>query len=171
MIDLINNEFLIMETPTGPIKRHEAIVQFSREHHFGLLLIWKIRQGLQKGVDVKRMSDYVLFFFDEDLKDHFSEEERVLFPKLEDGDELKQQALSEHEVIYNMISAMREKGADSGQLSIFADTLDKHIRFEERILFNHLQSKLSDEALLALAKEHPERVVDTDAKWSDHFWV
>jgi hemerythrin-like domain-containing protein len=160
-----------MDTSTGPIKRHEAIVQFSREHHFGLLLIWKIRQGLKKGIELKRIADYVLFFFDEDLKDHFAEEERLLFTKLEDTDVLKLQALKEHEEINNLIDGLRKNDADTEQLNIFADTLERHIRFEERVLFNHLQSKLSDEELWTLAKEHPEREVNTDAKWSDHFWL
>ena len=160
-----------METSTGPIKRHEAIVQFSREHHFGLLLIWKIRQGLKKGIELKRIADYVLFFFDEDLKDHFAEEERLLFTKLEDTDVLKLQALKEHEEINSLIDGFRINDADTGQLNIFADTLDSHIRFEERVLFNHLQKKLSDEELLILAKEHPEKKVDADAKWNDHFWL
>ena len=47
----------------APIKRHQAIVSFSKDHHFGLLLVWKIRQGLKKSIDPVRISNYVLFFF------------------------------------------------------------------------------------------------------------
>lgn len=46
----------------APIKRHQAIVSFSKDHHFGLLLIWKIRQGLNKAVNPERISNYVTFF-------------------------------------------------------------------------------------------------------------
>lgn len=160
-----------METPITPIKRHEAIVQFSREHHFGLLLIWKIKQGLKKNIDPKRISDYVLFFFDEDLKAHFTEEERILFSKLDDADALKQQALQEHSEIYQLIEDIRLNKNNPELLTSFGVILDKHIRFEERVLFNHLQSKLSDSELAILATEHPEKVTDIDGKWDDHFWV
>ncbi len=160
-----------MELPGKPIKRHKAIVQFSREHHFGLLLIWKIRQGLKANIDPKRISDYVLFFFDEDLKTHFAEEERSLFSKLDDDDGLKFQAMKEHTEILHYIAEIRSDNKNPELLTVFADALDRHIRFEERVLFNHLQSKLSDAALAALALEHPERVEDTDSRWNDHFWI
>jgi hemerythrin-like domain-containing protein len=160
-----------MEPSTTPIKRHKSIVQFSREHHFGLLLIWKIRQGLKANIDPKRISDYVLFFFEEDLKTHFAEEERSLFSKLDDLDALKLQAMKEHTEIYQYIADIRADDNNAEQLVVFADALDRHIRFEERVLFNHLQSKLSDAELTKLALEHPERVVDTDSKWDDHFWI
>ena len=65
-----------------PLKRHQAIVSFSKDHHFGLLLVWKIRQGLVKDIDAERISNYVLFFFKEDLVKHFREEEQFLFCKL-----------------------------------------------------------------------------------------
>jgi hemerythrin-like domain-containing protein len=160
-----------METTTGPIKRHPAIVQFSREHHFGLLLTWKIRQGLKKNIDPKRIADYVLFFFNEDLKTHFAEEERSLFSKLEDADALKQRALQEHVEINGLMDAIRVNKTSPELLVNIADALDKHIRFEERVLFNHLQSLLTEAELAALAQEHPVKTTDTDAGWNDHFWV
>lgn len=160
-----------METTTGPIKRHPAIVQFSREHHFGLLLTWKIRQGLKNKIDLKRISDYVLFFFDKELKTHFAEEERLMFAKMEDDDALKQQALREHVEINGLMDAIRVNKVSAELLVTFAGALDKHIRFEERVLFNHLQKLLTDAELAALAQEHPEKTMDTDAGWDDHFWV
>jgi hypothetical protein len=62
-----------------PIKRHKAIVSFSKDHHYGLLLVWKIRQGLNKEVSAERIINYVLFFFKEDLEKHFKTEELLLF--------------------------------------------------------------------------------------------
>ena len=62
-----------------PIKRHQAVVSFSKDHHFGLLLVWKIRQGLGKSVNAERISKYVVYFFKEDLEKHFKDEELLLF--------------------------------------------------------------------------------------------
>jgi hemerythrin-like domain-containing protein len=79
--------------------------------------------------------------------------------------------MKEHTEIYQYIADIRADDNNAEQLVVFADALDRHIRFEERVLFNHLQSKLSDAELTKLALEHPERVVDTDSKWDDHFWL
>jgi hemerythrin-like domain-containing protein len=160
-----------MESSAGPIKRHPAIVQFSREHHYGLLLNWKIRQGLKQNIEPERITNYILYFFEEDLKYHFAEEERILFAKLDDADPLKQQALKDHEAIYGIIAGMPLKKADVAMITLFAEALEKHIRFEERVLFNHLQTIFSEAELATIAAEHPERKMDTDAGWTDHFWV
>jgi hemerythrin-like domain-containing protein len=160
-----------MEKSTGPIKRHPAIVQFSRDHHFGLLLNWKIRQGLKQNIEPGRITEYILYFFDEDLKTHFAEEERILFARLDDADTLKQQALKDHAAINSMIDGMRLKKTDLAMITSFADALEKHIRFEERVLFNHLQTAFSEAELETMAAEYPEKLKDTDAGWPDHFWI
>ena len=51
----------------------------------------------------------------------------------------------------------------------FADTVDDHIRFEERVLFPHLQQKLSDAELEKIGGQlvH-EPFVD---EYEDEFWV
>ena len=57
----------------APIKRHQALVAFSKDHHFGLLLIWKIKQGLANAIRVERITNYILYFFEEYLLQHFKE--------------------------------------------------------------------------------------------------
>ena len=59
-----------MKESSAPIKRHSALLEFSREHHFGLLLVWKVRQGLKKDIDLIRITDYIVFFFEKDLIQH-----------------------------------------------------------------------------------------------------
>ncbi len=154
----------------APIKRHQALVSFSKEHHFGLLLVWKIRQGLANAVSAERISRYVLFFFNEDLKIHFKEEEELLFSKLPATDTLRIQAEEEHKEIYRLIAAITETANDEKLLRQFAGTLDKHIRFEERTLFNHLQTHVAPEELEEISKRFSNSV-DLDSKWEDVFWV
>ena len=43
-----------------PIKRSEFLKPISREHHHGLLLCWKIRAGLKKGIEPERIKLYQL---------------------------------------------------------------------------------------------------------------
>ena len=154
----------------APIKRHQALVSFSKDHHFGLLLVWKIRQGLANAVSAERISRYVLFFFNEDLKIHFREEEELLFSKLPASDTLRIQAEEEHKEIYRLIAVITQTANDEKLLRQFADTLDKQIRFEERTLFNHLQTHVAPEELEEISKRFSNSV-DLDSKWDDVFWL
>jgi len=55
---------------TKPIKRSKALVRFSQEHHYNLLLVWQIKEGLRNSIKAERISDFVLFFFDQELDSH-----------------------------------------------------------------------------------------------------
>ena len=59
---------------------------------------------------------------------------------------------------------------DAVFLSDLADTLEGHIRFEERIMFNFIQQQLSDVQLAKIAEIHKEKPTDLDTGWQDHFW-
>lgn len=154
-----------------PLKRHEALVGFSKDHHFGLLLVWKIRQGLNKKVSPGRISDYVLYFFDEDIDGHFKEEEEQLFPMLPSSSILRQQAETEHKAIYEMIGRLRKDKDNMDLLLQFADALKDHIRFEERELFPFMQQTLSATELEQIADHEDPRGEEIDAHWHDIFWV
>jgi len=154
-----------------PLKRHQALVSLSRDHHFGLLLVWKIKQGLANAIVADRISDYVLYFFDTDLQHHFKEEEQMLFPMLADDNALRQQAENEHAAIYEMIDRLRHDKTNERLLLQFSEMLKKHIRFEERELFTYMQETFSESELETIARheENAGRVID--AGWPDVFWV
>jgi iron-sulfur cluster repair protein YtfE (RIC family) len=144
-----------METPK-PIKRSKAFVQFSREHHFGLLQVWQIRQDIANGIDARLISKYTLEFFEKDLRGHFKREEDFLFSKLPVGDLLREQAENEHKQLYQLIDNISQNRSDSQLLQEFAGVLEAHIRFEERILFNNLQEIMGEDALERLLVEVEE---------------
>lgn len=156
---------------TTPIKRHPAIVSFSKDHHFGLLLVWKIRQGLSRQVEAVRISNYVLFFFKEDLEQHFRDEEALLFCRLPVDDGLRKRAEADHLAINDLVASIGENKADTALLTSFAGLLEKHIRFEERELFNHLQENISGKDLEEISRRFPGSHADIDPKWDDHFWI
>jgi iron-sulfur cluster repair protein YtfE (RIC family) len=158
-----------MKNP-APIKRHQPLVSFSKDHHFGLLLVWKIRQGLKKPVSPDRITDYVLYFFKEDLDKHFKAEETLLFSKLQAEDLLRKQAEKEHREINSLVTKLTTQKQDASLLMHFADALENHIRFEERELFNHLQDNIAAPDLeeAALHMSNDSRAIDE--KWPDPFW-
>jgi hypothetical protein len=42
-----------------PIKRTSSLISYSKEHHFGLLLVWKIRQGIKREIITERIANYI----------------------------------------------------------------------------------------------------------------
>ena len=154
-----------------PLKRHPAFIAFSKDHHFGLMLVWKIRSGLQNAISVERITHYVLYFFEEDLRHHFREEETLIFSKLPKDDSLRIRAEEEHKNIYSIVEGIRQNQHDKDLLQRFAVMLDDHIRFEERILFNHLQEKWEPAQLEQILLQTDTRDKDCDAGWTDKFWI
>jgi len=153
------------------MKRHESIVTLSREHHFGLLFCWKIRQGIKKQVPIERIKKYIEYFWGNHLQRHFYEDETLLFNLLQDR--LVDQAIAEHTHISQLIEATITNELTHGhQLNILADTLDDHIRFEERILFPHFEKELPQTKLTTLGtqleKLHQGREKD---EYPDEFWI
>lgn len=154
----------------APIKRHPAIVSFSKDHHFGLLLVWKIRQGLNNDVNPERISNYIRHFFMEDLEKHSKEEEQLLFSKLPINDVLRKQAEGDHRAIYKLVAAIEKKKDDAVLLNQLVDKLEKHIRFEERELFNHLQNNIATDDLVLIGKRISNSSKTIDENWEDVFW-
>ena len=156
---------------TKPIKRNPALVEFSKDHHFGLLLVWKIRQGRRNNIPAVRISQYVIHFYEEDLAQHFADEEKYLFSSLRESDPWRLRAENDHAEIRSLVESIRQSPYDGFWLQEFSDLLEGHIRFEERELFNQLQASMSEEQLLKILKEVPARPHLNDEDWEDHFWV
>lgn len=159
-------------TPT-PIKRSKNLVQLSKDHHEGLLVVWKIRQGLRNVINNERIAHFVLYAFDTHLEPHFIEEEELLFDKLPDNDQLLLKATEQHAAIRKMVTEMRS-ASETGpaQLEAFANLLEEHIRFEERELFGHIEEALPPEVMETIgarleAVHNDQQPLD----WKDDFWV
>lgn len=149
------------------MKRHESLVPFSRDHHYGLLCSWKIRQGIKKEIAAARIGLYVDYFWKTYLKQHFDEEEQWLFRQ----DDLSRQAIAEHRQLEALVSAIAS-AATNDRLTAFADLLDRHIRFEERVLFPHLEGTVPEEELERVgALIHGSHTVPVKEDYADAFWL
>ncbi len=153
---------------TKPLKRHSFIVEFSKDHHYGLLLVWKIRQGLQKNIEPARMVNYVNFSSEEELLPHFEEEEKYLLPLLAETDDLRKRVEAEHAQLRKLLSACANDKV--APLNDLANDLEAHIRFEERIFFPHLEKNIDFDNidLKEIIIKHDRNKPDT--KWVDKFW-
>ena len=155
-----------------PIKRNVALVRFSKDHHFALLLIWKVRQGLRFGIELQRINDYINFFFKNYLEDHFKEEEELLFVHLDSKNGSRTIAEEDHKALKEIIQEVKSPPKNKAISTEFINRLEKHIRFEERELFNELQTALNESQLNIIAEKmealHPGQKADN---WHDTFWV
>jgi iron-sulfur cluster repair protein YtfE (RIC family) len=156
---------------TKPIKRSKALVRFSQEHHYNLLLIWQIKEGLRNSIKAERISDFVLFFFDQELEGHLNNEEEDLFNKLPPDNELLEKVLDDHNKIKRLIGKIRNDRSSIQLLLEFAENLENHIRFEERIMFNYMQDNFSEVEMFELAAKYGEKPTDVTANWEDKFWI
>jgi hemerythrin-like domain-containing protein len=153
-----------------PIKRSKELVSLSRDHHDGLLLCWKINNGLDKEVAPVRIAAYVLSFFDNNLSGHFEMEEQYLFPLLGEDNGYRKEAQSHHVLLCDIITQLRRDGAHTLLLRYFAEILHTHIRFEERVLFNTIQEE-SDIVALKSIEEKLRKHGPPNGEWHDQFWL
>lgn len=152
-------------TTMKPLKRAEYLKALSREHHHGLLLCWKIKTGFSKGVSVERMKKYLDWFFTNHLQPHFELEEKYIFPILGNENVLIKRAIEEHKIISRLFCDTSHIETSIKQIQ---EDLEKHVRFEERVLFDKIQNAASPENMEVIKKLHSsEKFIDNT---SDVFW-
>jgi iron-sulfur cluster repair protein YtfE (RIC family) len=157
-----------MQNERHPIRRSAALAPLSRDHHDGLLLAWKIRQGIKHHVPLLRIAAYCQWFLQHHLLQHFEQEERVLVPFLGMGSELSSRIIEEHRAIKTTITGLVEK-PEPQILEQLASLVTEHIRFEERTLFNEVEKLATPQQLAQMGKDlEEEKVADL---WEDEFWV
>ncbi len=147
------------------IKRHYALKEYSKDHHQALLLCWKIQVGFSKGIAAERIKTYTNWFYENHILTHFQLEEKYMFPVLGNENKLIIQALEEHKILLALFTDTSQIENSLKQIQI---QLKNHIRFEERVLFNEIQSAATPQELEKIAQFH------SDEKFKDNlndvFW-
>jgi hemerythrin-like domain-containing protein len=152
-----------------PIKRSIQLAPLSREHHDGLLLAWKIRQGIAKRSSLEPIRNYVLWYWRHHIKPHFFQEEKILLPYLSADHPMAVRMKEDHDSIRELILGLDDE-PDHRSLKLLADLLDQHIRFEERELFTYLESSLSAEALDKIYGQLEEHAPKGSNFTGEAFW-
>lgn len=158
-----------MSKEIKPIKRSKELAPLSREHHDGLLFVWKIREGLKMKVSPGKLKQYAIWFWQQHIKPHFFQEEKILLLYIPAEHELAIRLKKEHEHIRELILSLDQE-ADNITFTHLADLLDSHIRFEERQLFPFLEQSLSSEELNNIYQQLEQHPV-CPGIWEDEFWV
>ncbi len=159
------------KTKAAPLKRHPALVPLSQDHHFGLLLCWKIRTGLSLSVSPDRIASYTCYFFDHHLAPHFKGEEAFLFNLLAQKNEKRKEAERQHRRLRRLRIKLEEMPARQAiTLGQIEEVLEAHIRFEERDLFPYLQRQLTEEQLKEIQTQLETSHQQVVEQWDDPFW-
>ena len=138
-----------------PLKRSKELAPLSREHHEGLLFVWKIKQGLANDAPLESICQYALWYWTNHIKPHFKDEEKVLVKYLPADNPLVMQMIKEHAQIRDLIIAL-DKDPDKGSLGLLAEFINNHIRFEERVLFTYAEETLTPDQLKDIYRELAE---------------
>ena len=137
------------------MKRHEALVPLSRDHHEALILsqLLKNNAPVYKGLPetVEGKIDYATAFFEKELKKHFATEEKLFALVQKDGSEeivkLTTALSSEHISLTKLFDEISTKENPIETMNQLGELLNSHIRKEERELFPLIQEQCSEEAL------------------------
>lgn len=151
--------------PPQPIRRHRSLRPLSREHHDGLLLCWKIRRALQRDIEIDRVEKYLKHYYLNHLLPHFQAEEELLFPLIGNEHSLVVQALDDHR---RLRSLFEMSPYHVPVLTLIEQKLEKHIRFEERVLFREIQEAATPAGLEKIEELH--RGIAIEDQWTDRFW-
>lgn len=139
------------------MKRHEALVPFSRFHRSCLFLALVAKKNAPKIKDypteLSGKINYAHSFYTNQLKKHFEKEERLW-----DFAEKHSEALAslirflraERKELHKQFH-MLEKEPTAEQLDRLGKLLEKHVRNEERKLFQLIQAELSEAQLQSLS--------------------
>jgi iron-sulfur cluster repair protein YtfE (RIC family) len=146
---------------TDSSRRHESLIPLSREHQYALMLCLRIHRGLiEHNTDaswLQMKASVAVRFFESELAAHFRAEEEVLFPEMRElsgAPRIIDGLLEEHEKMKRLVDRLGEPEPDSlgSTLKELADTLEAHIRREERELFPIYEQQASPEIIFRVER-------------------
>lgn len=137
------------------MKRHDSLVPLSKFHRSVLFLALVAKKNAPpvKGypTTLEGKKDYAISFYERQLKDHFQLEEEKLLPavqgKNQDLDELIDEIIREHSALTTLFNKLLNSNNLELDLDNLGVALEKHIRREERELFQQIQKVLAPKEL------------------------
>ena len=142
--------------------------QFSfltEEHRDSLLVCWKIRTGIKKGIELSRIKAYADWHFNTRLLPHIYKEEVVIIHLLGKKHPLVAKSLAQHRRLKRLF---RKPSELIRQLNSIEEELEINIRFEEHKLFTELKNSINSPAFDPIEFGKEEAPLSED--WADCFW-
>jgi hemerythrin-like domain-containing protein len=131
--------------------RDRNLVPLSHQHQRALALCVRLDRAIQAGsVDLESWQQEIHDTFQHEICVHFEAEEKVIFPTAARIDNLQvivAELRAEHEELRGLFARAGERGLEIDHLQQFVEKLARHIRKEERELFEGMQREMELEQL------------------------
>lgn len=141
------------------MKRHPTLAHLSRDHHPALILSQLLKRNAAeyKGlpVDTEGKIEYAITFYNKELIAHFEQEEKMMQllaginPQL---DGLVSDIMAEHVLLRQLFNGLGNHEDPVNALDVLGNTLDKHIRKEERELFPMIENNCDEKIMASIEK-------------------
>ncbi|APF18955.1 Hemerythrin HHE cation binding domain protein [Caldithrix abyssi DSM 13497] len=157
------------------MKRSYALETLSWEHHNGLVLVFRLEQGMQFDASVEEIKRYLLHVWQTALLIHIDLEEKYLMvPEyLRDLKDYLQQMQGDHQIFAEMMKKLNKMKSEQeirNLIQQFSEKLKTHIRFEERELFPAFEKMLTRVEAKQLGGKLHEVHKPIDLSWPNEFW-
>jgi hemerythrin-like domain-containing protein len=140
------------------MKRHRSLYPLSHDHHHALVQARNldIASADEDQSNLRSAATRFASFWKSDMQRHFAQEEQIVLPLLAkhtvaDGAEIGE-TLEQHAAIVQLIEELIEKLArretiEASLLINLAESLRRHIRYEESELFPAVEASVPEEEL------------------------
>lgn len=138
------------------MQRHSALHILSHEHHHALVLCRQIRKMIENGDNLENIRELILTDWEDELMDHFGDEEQVLEPYWTSkvfNKEILENIHRDHHTLRLTIYLIKNGSKDQDLFLEFSDRLTEHIRFEENTWYPEIETSLSDDELAEIGEE------------------
>ena len=135
--------------------RDEALMPLTHDHHHALAAARRLGLAAKGDVEERtvRAGEFISFFRTETLQ-HFREEEETVFPLIVEAPEAEEvlgRVMLEHLRIHALVATLRRE-TDAGHpspatMETLAELLQDHVRFEEKVVFPLIESRVDPVAL------------------------
>lgn len=144
------------------MKRDASLIPLSQQHHNGLALCVLTERALAEDAgeeSVRKQARRIIDRYEIELINHFSLEERLLFPACPPVlSVLVEELVANHRQLEALVARLRAEPS-LALIRDFLDLLRRHIRREERELFEQAQELIPRETLDELGREIDEKAV------------
>ncbi len=134
--------------------RDKNLIPLSHQHQHVLALCVRLDRALQAGeVDPEVWQAEIQQLFEQEIRIHFAAEEKELFPfaaRFPQMQDLVDELCSEHTVLRDFFARAAARSLEMASLEEFVEKLARHIRKEERQLFEGMQKVMTAPELATL---------------------
>lgn len=146
--------------------RDKNLVPLSRQHQHALALCVRIERASPiRSSDLDAWQAEIAQHFRAEIGVHFLAEEQVVFPTARAFGELStlvDSLLRDHAWLRTRFAEAEAQKLSAEEIADFAKRLSKHIRTEERQLFERLQELIKPEEFAAIGRKLKEGLKDTN---------